>query len=95
MIFSKTEAGFDWNPMIEGDDPEAILSVELVRHVLSLPDEARAKLLAFFHSVEDGMQADASLQTAWPGEMTLTLFKRKAEPEDPPHAAGNVVVLRR
>jgi hypothetical protein len=95
MMFTKTEVRFDPELDHRVDETEAILSVELVRHVLAMPDEARAKLLAFFHSIEDGMQADAALQTAWPGELTLTLFKREAPPEEPPRAAENVVVLRR
>jgi hypothetical protein len=95
MMFTKHEERFSWERDHEADDTEAILSVELVRHIIAMPDEARSKLLAFFHSIEDGMQADAALKAAWPGELTLTLFKREASPEEPPHVPENVVPLRR
>jgi hypothetical protein len=65
-----------------------VLRSELIRHVLELPNEARAKLLAFLHLAEDLCTADANLHTDPSGEIQVRLVSRKNGREDSRPAAG-------
>ena len=51
------------------------LRSELVRYLLELPDETRAKLLAFLHLVEDVHLVDAHLHIDRAGDIHMKLFK--------------------
>jgi hypothetical protein len=68
-----------------GADPDksgAVLRSELVRHVLRLPDDTRAKLLGFLHLIEDPRQVAADLRVDTGGRIHMSLFSRAD-----PHAA--------
>jgi hypothetical protein len=62
-----------------GADPDrsgAVLRSELVRHVLNMPEDARAKLLAFLHLVDDPRLVSADLSVDAGGEVRVSLFSR-------------------
>jgi len=68
-----------------GADPDksgAVLRSELVRHVLRLPDDTRAKLLAFLHLIEDPRLVAADLRVDPGGKVHMSLFSSQD-----PHAA--------
>jgi hypothetical protein len=95
MIIRETRAEFHKRTDDERGESDAVLSLELVRRVLDLPNEARTMMLAFFHSVDDGSVVVGDLQVEDGGVLSLRLFSGTAAPEDPPRDADNVVVLRR
>ncbi|MCB5175259.1 hypothetical protein [Microvirga lenta] len=55
----------------------SVLRSELINRVLRLPDETRAKLLAFLHLVDDLRLVDADLQVDPGGEIRMMMFSRK------------------
>jgi len=68
-----------------GTDPDksgAVLRSELVRLVLRLPDDTRAKLLGFLHLIEDPRLVTADLRVDPGGKIHMSLFSRMD-----PHAA--------
>jgi len=78
--------------MIARTDKEKAVSVlraELVRHVLRLPDETRAKLLAFLHLADDLRWVDGDLHVGPDGEVQMTLVSGKNPRAKPRSAAGN------
>ena len=95
MTIRETRAEFHKRIDDERGETDAVLSLELVRRVLDLPNEARAMMLAFFHSVDDGSVVIGDLQVEDGGVLSLKLVSGTAAPEDPPRDADNVVVLRR
>lgn len=95
MIIRETRGSFHQRPDDERGESDAILSLELVRRVLDLPNEARTMMLAFFHSVDDGSVVVGDLRVEDGGALSLRLVSGQAAPEDPPRDADNVVVLRR
>lgn len=56
----------------------SVLRAELIRHVLQLPDETRAKLLAFLHLTEDLRDVEGHLIVNRDGELQMTLFSDKS-----------------
>lgn len=67
----------------EREQAVSVLRSELIRHILSLPEEARAKLLAFLHLVQDQDFVDADLQVDPAREVRVTMvscLKPRARP---------------
>jgi hypothetical protein len=62
---------------------------ELIRHVSELPQETRAKLLAFLHLVEDPHLVDANLHIDPAGEIHMKLFSRQNLRAKPRRAPGS------
>jgi|SRR5687768_2629382 hypothetical protein len=72
-----------------GADPDqsgAVLRSELVRHILRLPDDTRAKLLGFLHLIEDPRLVAADLRVDAGGRIHMSLFSR-ADPHAAPRPA--------
>jgi hypothetical protein len=60
----------------EREQAVSVLRSELIKHVLGLPDETRAKLLAFLHLVQDLRFVDGNLHVDPSGEIHMKLFSR-------------------
>lgn len=54
-----------------------VMRAELIRHILQLPNEAHAKLLAFLHLSEDLRRVDGTLHMDPEGEVRIVLFTGK------------------
>ena len=69
---------------------ESLVDLELVKHVFELPDESRAKVLAFLHLVEDARQVETHLDIGKDGRITLRLSGRQdqAEGSKPDHGSA-------
>jgi hypothetical protein len=95
MIIRETQVGLRQRQDDERGESDAVLSLELIRRVLELPNDARAMLLAFFHSVDDNSVVVGDLRAGADGALSLKLIRGAAPPEDLPRGADNVVALRR
>jgi hypothetical protein len=77
MMNTMRKYGDDEDRSIEREREQAVsvLRSELIRHVLNLPDETRAKLLAFLHLVQDLRLVEGDLQVERSGDVRMTLFR--------------------
>lgn len=80
--------------VIDKEHVETLLSFELVRRVLKLPHQTRAKLLAFLHLMEDLDSIECDLQADRSGELSLNMLCREAQGAHRP-AGGAEVDLER
>ena len=65
------------------------LSAQLIRYVLQLSDETRAKLLAFLHLTDDLCDVEGHLIVNRDGETQMTLFRDKSAHGPSRSAPGN------
>jgi hypothetical protein len=65
----------------ERSDPAqcSVLDLELIRFVLALPAEARAKLLAFLHLGQSNLALSAEITLGKAGDVHLTLRSTPSE----------------
>jgi hypothetical protein len=78
-MMSKHDDDFPW--AVGRKWVESMLDLELAKHVFELSDEARTKLLAFLHLVEDSHLVEGDLHVAQDGRITLRLSSRKGRTE--------------
>lgn len=67
----------------------SVLRAQLIRYVMQLSDETRAKLLAFLHLTDDLRDVEGRLIVNRDGETQMTLFRDRSERAQSRSAPGS------